>query len=199
MLSAEIDVACLCLSPLSNVQTTSHNQHTKIPDPVACRTQITVRDTNEAYWRYHEAVVGDRPELCALDFHLFQDLENALYQNIIRTACLPVGDPRRYDDGTPAQLKSALVRTWATHPLPDRIVQDIFRYPVVIDRIVECQGGVVPDHTMQHGGCSRHKRKETKVASTRESLVYQPSSEISAITKAHMDELHTKARAMLDL
>lgn len=30
-------------------------------------------DTNSEFWRYHESVVGDRPELCALDFHLFED------------------------------------------------------------------------------------------------------------------------------
>lgn len=40
-------------------------------------------ETKSDYWRYHESVVGDRPELCALDFHLFEDLDFATDQNII--------------------------------------------------------------------------------------------------------------------
>ena len=40
-------------------------------------------DTNAEYWRYYESVVGDRPEMCALDFHLFEDLDFSIQQNII--------------------------------------------------------------------------------------------------------------------
>ena len=61
-------------------------------------------DTNKDYWRYHCSVVGDRPELCALDFHLFFDFEYALYENMVRTQWLPIGDKRRFDDGTPPNL-----------------------------------------------------------------------------------------------
>ena len=154
-------------------------------------------DTNQDYWRYQESVVGDRPELCALDFHLFWDLENALYQNVLRTASLPVGDPRRYDDGNPAQLSSAMKRTWADHPLPWRIVEDVSRYSVVIDRIVECQGGVVPDHTVQHGGCSKQKRKGTKAEAATASRVYQPTAEVKAITEARSVELHSRVKTLL--
>ena len=109
---------------------------------------------------------------------------------------LPVGDERRYDDGNPTQLASAMRRTWADHPLPSRIVEDILRYPLVIDRIVECQGGVVPDHTAQHGGCSKHKRRETKEGAVLESRVYRPSAEVAAITEARCAELRGKAKAM---
>ena len=71
-------------------------------------------------------------------------------------------------------LSSAMRRTWVDHPLPWRIVEDVSRYSLVIDRIVECQGFVVADHTAQHGGCSKHKRRETKVGAalaSRESRV----------------------------
>ena len=61
-------------------------------------------DTNSEYWRYHESVVGDRPELNALDFHLFEDLDLATDQNIINTSSLDVDDPRRFLGGTPKQL-----------------------------------------------------------------------------------------------
>ena len=48
-------------------------------------------DTNSEFWRYHESVPGDRPELNALDFHLFGDLDYGIQQNIIHTSSLPVG------------------------------------------------------------------------------------------------------------
>ena len=69
------------------------------------------RDTDSEFWRYHKSVVGDRPELCVLDFHLFGDLDFAIGQNIINTSSLPKGDPRRFDDGTPSELSSAILRT----------------------------------------------------------------------------------------
>ncbi len=123
-------------------------------------------------------MVGDRPELCALDFHLFWDLENALYENLVRTSSLPIGDARRYDDGNPTQLADAMVRTWADHLLEWRIVEDISRYPLAIDQIMEHKGGVVPDHLAQVGGCSRHVRKDTTAQAHIASRVYRPSAAV---------------------
>ena len=34
----------------------------------------------------------------------------------------------------------------ATNPISERIVDDVTRYPLVIDKIVECKGGIVPDY-----------------------------------------------------
>ena len=76
------------------------------------------------------------------------------------------------------------------------IVEDVSRYSLVIDRIVECQGFVVPDHTAQHGGCSKHKRRETKEGAALASRVYRPSAEIAAITEARCGELRGKAKAL---
>ena len=50
-------------------------------------------------------------------------------------------------------------RTLALNPTSERIVEDMTRYPLVIDKIIEHKGGVVPDFTMQHAGCSKRKRK----------------------------------------
>jgi hypothetical protein len=86
--------------------------------------------------------VGDRPEMCALDFHLFADLEYAVTQNVLVTSWLPLGDKRRFDNGTPAELSSAIRRTWQQHPLPERIVEDMTRLPVVLDKIIEAEGGL---------------------------------------------------------
>ena len=54
----------------------------------------------------------------------------------------------------------------------------------------------VPDHTVQHGGCSKHKRRETKEGSALASRVYRPSPEIVAITGVRCDELKAKAKAL---
>lgn len=160
-------------------------------------------DTNSEYWRYHEAVVGDRPELCALDFHLFEDLDYATDQNIINTTSLPVADEADledddlglglcYNDGTPRQLSWAMRRTWVHNPSSERIVEDISRYPLVIDRIIECEGGVVPDFTMQHAGCSKRKRKATDP-----SRIYVMSPEIATVAADRRQALRAEAQRML--
>jgi hypothetical protein len=53
-------------------------------------------------------------------------------------------------------------RKWATNPISERIVEDVTRYPLVIDKIVECKGGIVPDYKAQHAGCSKRKQKTTE-------------------------------------
>ena len=82
----------------------------------------------------------------------------------------------RYDDGTPKQLSWAMRRTWLDNPCSERIVEDVMRYPLVIDKIVEHEGGVVPDFKMQHAGCSKRKRKVTE-----ESRLYVPSPEVATV------------------
>ena len=53
----------------------------------------------------------------ALDFHLFEDWDFATGQNIISTSSLPVGDERRFNDGTPKELASAMCRAWVDAPV----------------------------------------------------------------------------------
>ena len=60
-------------------------------------------------------------------------------------------------------------------PTSERIVEDIERYILVIDKIVEHKGGVVPDFLAQHAGCSKRKRKTTEG-----SRLYTPSTEVKA-------------------
>lgn len=62
------------------------------------------------------------------------------------------------------------------HPTSERIVEDMMRYPVVIDKIIEHQGGVVPDYKAQHTGCSKRKRKVTEA-----SRLYVPSPEVATV------------------
>ena len=73
-------------------------------------------------------------------------------------------------------------------------VEDISRYPMVIDKIVEhtSKGGLVPDFEMQHAGCSKRKRKASGA-----SRLYTPSPEVAAIAAERRNALHAQARSML--
>ena len=127
--------------------------------------------------------------------HLFEDLDHAVLQNIIRTSSLPQGDRGRYDNGTPKELASAMVRTWEHHPTSARIVEDMTRLPLVLDKIIEAKGGLVPDFEMQHGGCSKRKRS-LKGADSAALRSYQPSAEVAAVAEKRRKELRQKAEEM---
>lgn len=105
-----------------------------------------------------------------------------------------MGDVRRYGAGTPKELASAMRRTWdlCAPTSAERIVEDISRYPLVIDKIVEHKGGVVPDFKMQHQGCSKRKRKVTEA-----SRLYVPSPEVATIAAARHNALRKEAKSML--
>ena len=66
------------------------------------------------------------------------------------------------------------------------------RYPVVIDKIIEHQGGVVPDYKAQHTGCSKRKRKVTEA-----SRLYVPSPEVATIAAERRKLLREEAKSML--
>ena len=133
----------------------------------------------------------DTASPCAPDFHLFEDWDFSVDQNILNTSSLPVGDPRRYDDGTQHELSRAMRRTWATNPSGERIVEDMTRYPLVIDKIVECKGGIVPDCKAQHAGCSKRKRKTTE--GTR---LYAVSPGTAAVAAVRREELLETAKRL---
>ena len=59
--------------------------------------------------------------------------------------------------------------------------KDIERWPVVIDKIVEAHGCVVPDFAIQRAGCSRTKRKNSRP--------FVPNSEVSEAAKKRRGEL----------
>lgn len=70
-------------------------------------------------------------------------------------------------------------------------MEDISRYPLVIDKIIEHEGGVVPDFKMQHQGCSKRKRKVTEP-----SRIYVASPEVATIAADRRKELRAKAASM---
>jgi len=73
-----------------------------------------------------------------------------------------------------------MMRTWKSNPPSFRIVKDMTRLSaVVLDKIIEADGGLVPDFEMQHGGCSKRKRnlKDLSAAAARS---YVPPPEVVA-------------------
>ena len=76
----------------------------------------------------------------------------------------------------------------------ERIVEDVTRYPLVIDKIVEYKGGLVPDFAAQHEGCSRRKRKATDP-----SRMYVPTPEVATIASERRVALREMAVNMCKL
>jgi hypothetical protein len=44
------------------------------------------------------------------------------------------------------RLSETLGYTWQFHPEPERIVQDVTRWPITLEQIIQHKGGVAPNH-----------------------------------------------------
>jgi len=117
-------------------------------------------DTNKGT-RYEGNLCGNSYELMPLDNNLFSDLKDTNKQNVIATANLALDDERRFKIGTPSELSSSLRRTWEYAPTPERIVQDIKRWPLAVKSIIEHKGALVP--TMRKRSGRRALRKGATV------------------------------------
>ena len=53
--------------------------------------------------------------------------------------------------GTPQEVSDAMDRTWEIFPAPERIVEDILRFPVALKRIKDVKGAVVPEMDNRKG------------------------------------------------
>ena len=126
---------------------------------------------------------------------LFYDLDYAVLQEVIATSWLPVGDKRRFDNGTPAQLSRTMRHAWKTNPPDWRTKEDIERLLLVLENIIEHKGGLVPDFEMHVAGCSKRKRslKEANAAGARS---YQPSAETAKLAAKRQKELRAKAEEL---
>ena len=87
-----------------------------------------------------------------------------------------------------------MVRTWEAHPTSERIVEDMTRLSaVVLDKVIEAGGGLVPDFEMQHGGCSKRKRRLHDV-SAGGCRIYTPTPEVAVAEKKRCEQLRMKAK-----
>ena len=58
---------------------------------------------------------------------------------------------QKFKMGTPEEVSDSMDRTWAVFPTPERIVQDILRFPVALERIRDEKGAVVPEMDNRKG------------------------------------------------
>ena len=93
-------------------------------------------DTNKGT-RYHRKLVGDSPEICrGLDAHCFADLERIVAFNCAVSSSYEVGDPRRFNMGTPTEVAKTLFACWKLVP-EKRLIEDICAFEGVLDKIIE--------------------------------------------------------------
>jgi hypothetical protein len=83
----------------------------------------------------------------------FADLEWSMNFNHALATAYPFGDPRRiFGQGSQPQLWYLMTECWDhCAPTPDRIKEDIFDWPNVMDAIVAAFGTVVADLNFRHG------------------------------------------------
>ena len=62
-----------------------------------------------------------------------------------------VGDTRRFEMGTPAQVWSTMSRCWTVAPTSARIIEDIDALPGVLEKIIAANGCVVHDEFLRTG------------------------------------------------
>jgi hypothetical protein len=135
--------------------------------------------------RYAGKIVGDSPEMCrALDSHGFADLKAAIYKYASLTSVCPLGDPRRFNLGTPAEVLRCIKRAFAVAPSSKRIVEDILVMGLVLDKIIAAEGCVVPDEDMRHGRRAR-RRVDVNQASRRGAEAQSPRTPAQGENHAH--------------
>ena len=86
-----------------------------------------------------------------LDSHLNADHEYGLMWHVAITSDLDKDDPKKFKMGTPSEVSDAMDRTWEIFPAPERIVEDILRFPVALQRIKDVKGAVVPEMDSRKG------------------------------------------------
>ena len=107
--------------------------------------------TNRDNRYYRGSLVGNRPELMPLDSHLNADHEYGLMWHVAITSDLKIDDPKKFKMGTPGEVSDSMDRTWEVFPTPERIVEDILRFPVALQRIKDVNGAVVPEMDNRKG------------------------------------------------
>ena len=114
--------------------------------------------TNAGNRYYAGSLVGCRPELMPLDSHLNADHEIGILHHVGLTSNLDNDDPCKFKMGTPTEVGDTMDRTWQVFPTDERVVQDILKFPRALDKIIEFEGGVIPELTRLSG-----RRKELRL------------------------------------
>jgi len=100
--------------------------------------------------------MGDNPELMPLNSSLFNDLIEAIGNNFSATGEMEKGTG--YSTGIPNEAWWAMTEIWKTTPSSARIVQDVDRFRVTLERIIEEEGAYVEECDARKGHrCSTQK------------------------------------------
>ncbi len=114
-------------------------------------------NTNKEFARYHNKLVGNSPELCrGLDSHGFKDLDDSMrYHNILTASYFHNEDVnvrnKGFYMGTMPQVWSTMTRCWSVAPTSDRIIEDVSKFRVVLEKIIEAKGCIVSDENFRSG------------------------------------------------
>ena len=92
---------------------------------------------------YENKVPGDQHTASPLDDACFSDFKAARSDHIAETFDVERGDPLKFSMATPALGESCFRRVWQVAPVPERIIQDLDRWPKSIQAIVDNQGMLV--------------------------------------------------------
>ena len=139
-------------------------------------------DTNKAIRRYQNKLVGNSPELCPLDAHLFSDYKRSITTHCSLTSLYATDDPSRFLFGTPKQAWSSITRVWTVVPTADRIKQDILAITERIRKLIDYKGALCPDEEfrgLRNGRryqamlTDKELKNKPRAASRKETLVFQ--------------------------
>ena len=97
---------------------------------------------------YRDKLMGDSPELMPLDSTLFGDQIEWVAWLVVSTALLP--EKEQYSMGSPNEAWRTMVDAWTQVP-ESRIVEDIDRFVVALERIIEAKGAYVADCDLRKG------------------------------------------------
>lgn len=118
-----------------------------------------------------DSLPGDSPELMPLDSHLFADIKEGVAKNVAFSFFFDDDDPDKYSLRTPTHVFDAIQRTIATGcPSTERIIQDIMKLPLALQRIVEADGCYIDDETTRSG-----VRRETRTDTERRLRLVDPA------------------------
>jgi hypothetical protein len=146
---------------------------------------------------YRGKLAGNSPEMCrGLDAHGFADLDRSTVLNCSIAATLALEDPvrKRWGMGTPITLRYSMWNSWSHSPSSERIIEDIMNFPMVLKKIIDAEGCVVPDEILRTGrraipGGTKPSGGSKKRSRSRKATI-RPAE--------HHPELHEAWKAMMD-
>ena len=127
------------------------NRLVRIPSDFNLVKTMTTNNVNAADFayikRYHDKVVGNRPGNCPLDSSLFKDSA----EDIKTIVAVSRG---KYKMDTPLRAEATIKAAWSTleSPREERIIEDIQRYLIHNERILEEKGAYMGNKMVQRRG-----------------------------------------------